>query len=59
MAYLVEGLDLFIRKVAYTTNDATLLVRWSNSAKRIVGWFGPIAAQNVVEKRNVPNLAGN
>jgi hypothetical protein len=30
MGYLVEGLELFIRKVAYTTNDATSLVRWSN-----------------------------
>jgi hypothetical protein len=28
--YLLEGLELFIRKVAYTTNDATSLVRWSN-----------------------------
>jgi hypothetical protein len=28
--YLVEGLELFIRKVACTTNDATSLVRWSN-----------------------------
>jgi hypothetical protein len=24
------GLELFIRKVAYTTNDATSLVGWSN-----------------------------
>jgi hypothetical protein len=24
------GLELFIRKVAYTANDATSLVRWSN-----------------------------
>jgi hypothetical protein len=28
--YLVERLELFILKVAYTTNDATSLVRWSN-----------------------------
>jgi hypothetical protein len=30
MGYLVEGLELFIRKVAYTKCDATVLVRWSN-----------------------------
>jgi hypothetical protein len=30
MGYLVEGLELFIRKVAYTKYDATILVRWSN-----------------------------
>jgi hypothetical protein len=30
MGYLVEGLELFIRKVAYTKYDATVLVRWSN-----------------------------
>jgi hypothetical protein len=28
--YLVEGLELFIRKVAYSKYDATVLVRWSN-----------------------------
>jgi hypothetical protein len=28
--YLVEGLELFICKVAYTKYDATVLVRWSN-----------------------------
>jgi hypothetical protein len=28
--YLVEDLELFIRKVAYTKYDATILVRWSN-----------------------------
>jgi hypothetical protein len=28
--YLVEGLELFIRKVVYTKYDATVLVRWSN-----------------------------
>jgi hypothetical protein len=31
--YLVEGLELFISKVAYTTNDATSLVRWSNCTR--------------------------
>jgi hypothetical protein len=31
--YLVERLELFIRKVAYLTNDATSLVRWSNYSK--------------------------
>jgi hypothetical protein len=30
MAYLIEGLELLIRKVAYTKDDATGLVRWSN-----------------------------
>jgi hypothetical protein len=30
MGYLVEGLELFIRKAAYTKYDATVLVRWSN-----------------------------
>jgi hypothetical protein len=30
MGYLIGGLEPFIRKVAYTTNDATSLVRWSN-----------------------------
>jgi hypothetical protein len=30
MGYLVEGLELFISKVAYTKYDATGLVRWSN-----------------------------
>jgi hypothetical protein len=30
MGYLVEGLELFIRKVAYTKFDATVPVRWSN-----------------------------
>jgi hypothetical protein len=30
MGYLVEGLELFIRKVAYIKYDATSLVRWSN-----------------------------
>jgi hypothetical protein len=30
MRYLVEGLELLIRKVAYTKYDATGLVRWSN-----------------------------
>jgi hypothetical protein len=28
--YFVEGLELFIHKVAYTKYDATVLVRWSN-----------------------------
>jgi hypothetical protein len=28
-SYLVEGLELYIRKVAYTKYDATVLVRWS------------------------------
>jgi hypothetical protein len=28
--YLVEGLELFISKVACTKYDATVLVRWSN-----------------------------
>jgi hypothetical protein len=28
--YLVEGLELFIRKVAYTKYDATVSVLWSN-----------------------------
>jgi hypothetical protein len=28
--YLVEGLELFICKVAYTEYDATVLVLWSN-----------------------------
>jgi hypothetical protein len=28
--YLVEGLELYIRKVPYTKYDATVLVRWSN-----------------------------
>jgi hypothetical protein len=28
--YLVEGLELFFRKVAYAKYDATVLVRWSN-----------------------------
>jgi hypothetical protein len=28
--YLVEGLELFIRKVAYTKYDTTVLVHWSN-----------------------------
>jgi hypothetical protein len=28
--YLVEGLELFIRKAAYTKYDATVLVRWHN-----------------------------
>jgi hypothetical protein len=28
--YLVEGLELLIRKVAYTKYDATWLVPWSN-----------------------------
>jgi hypothetical protein len=28
--YLVEGLELSIRKVAYTKYDATGLVRWAN-----------------------------
>jgi hypothetical protein len=30
MGYFVEGLELFVRKVAYTKYDATVLVRWSN-----------------------------
>jgi hypothetical protein len=30
MGYLVEGLELFIRKVAYTKYDTTVLVHWSN-----------------------------
>jgi hypothetical protein len=30
MGYLVEGLELLIRKVAYTKYDATWLVPWSN-----------------------------
>jgi hypothetical protein len=30
MGYLVEGLELFIRKVAYTNYDATVLVRLSS-----------------------------
>jgi hypothetical protein len=30
MEYLAESLELFISKVAYTTNNATSLVRWSN-----------------------------
>jgi hypothetical protein len=32
--YLVEGLELFIPKVAYTKYDATVLVRWSNYSYR-------------------------
>jgi hypothetical protein len=32
--YLVEGLELLIRKVAYTKYDATWLVPWSNYIKR-------------------------
>jgi hypothetical protein len=28
--YPVEGLELFIRKVAYTNYDPTVLVRWYN-----------------------------
>jgi hypothetical protein len=28
--YLVEGLELYIRKIAYTKYDATVLVLWSN-----------------------------
>jgi hypothetical protein len=31
MGYLVEGLELLIRKVACTKYEATPLVRWSNS----------------------------
>jgi hypothetical protein len=27
--YLIEGLELFIHKVAYTKYDATVLVCWS------------------------------
>jgi hypothetical protein len=30
MGYLVEDLELFIRKVAHAKYDATVLVRWSN-----------------------------
>jgi hypothetical protein len=30
MGYLVEGLELFIRKVGYKKYDTTVLVRWSN-----------------------------
>jgi hypothetical protein len=30
--YLIEGLELLIRKVAYTKYDATGLVPWSNSS---------------------------
>jgi hypothetical protein len=36
--YLVEGLELFIRKVAYTKYDAIVLVRWSKYSN-----YGPIA----------------
>jgi hypothetical protein len=36
MGYLVEGLELFIRKVANTKYDATVLVRWSNYVKEIL-----------------------
>jgi hypothetical protein len=34
MGYLLEGLELFIRKVAYKKYDATVSVRWSNYSKR-------------------------
>jgi hypothetical protein len=30
MGYLIEGLELSIRRVAYTKYDATTSVRWSN-----------------------------
>jgi hypothetical protein len=30
MGYVVEGLELFICKVAYTKYDATVLASWSN-----------------------------
>jgi hypothetical protein len=33
MGYVVEGLELFIYKVAYTKFDATVLVRWSSYNK--------------------------
>jgi hypothetical protein len=31
MGYLLEGLELFIYKVAYTTNDAISFVPWSKN----------------------------
>jgi hypothetical protein len=44
MGYLVEGLELFILKVAYTRCDATVLVHWSNyegKAIPVTGCVGP------------------
>jgi hypothetical protein len=35
--YLVEGLELLIRKVAYTKYDATGLVPWSNCCLQFQG----------------------
>jgi hypothetical protein len=40
--YLVEGLELLIRKVAYTKYDATGLVRWSNYILRIMLRWRPL-----------------
>jgi hypothetical protein len=36
MGYLVEGLELLVRKVAYTKYDATGLVCWSNFNSSII-----------------------
>jgi hypothetical protein len=45
MGYLVKGLELFIRKVAYTKYDATVLVRRFNSTKtnRLMLFRGTVA----------------
>jgi hypothetical protein len=34
--YLVEGLELLIRNVAYTKYDATGLVRWPNIVNAVI-----------------------
>jgi hypothetical protein len=49
VGYLLEGLELLIRKVAYTTNDATSLVRWSNyrwDITTLSRYSGPVVQTN-------------
>jgi hypothetical protein len=48
--YLVEGLELLIRKVAYTKYDATWLVPWSNYNKGM----SPASALLLKELRSSP-----
>jgi hypothetical protein len=38
--YLVEGLELSIRKVAYTKYDATWLVPWSDYSQVLPSFYG-------------------
>jgi hypothetical protein len=55
MGYLVEGLEHFIRKVAYKKCDATALVRWSNYTGDLSENTGTFLPYNWLLKYDVPS----